>query len=161
LPEHYFLKRYKEKKMKLQQISVPIENSPGRLFEITNALGEAGINLRALNLVDSGDFGMLRILVSDIAQARQVLMRLQMPARVDDVVAVEIKDKPGQFADLLKLLMDNNIKVQYSYAFAGMHSGKAVMIFRFNDNDRAIEILKAGNVTLLDESAFGIIDSQP
>ena len=140
---------------------MPIENAHGRLFEITSALGEAGINLRALNLVDSGDFGMLRILVSDIPQARQVLMREHMPARVDHVVAVQIEDQPGQFADLLKLLMDNNIKVQYSYAFAGMHSGKAVMIFKFNDNDKAIEVLKAGNATLLDQSAFGIIDSQP
>jgi hypothetical protein len=69
--------------MKLQQVSVPIENSRGRLFDITHALGEAGINLRALNLVDSGDFGTLRILVSDIVLARQVLMREQMPARVD------------------------------------------------------------------------------
>ena len=102
---------------------------------------------------------MLRILVSDIAGARQVLMRQHMPARVDDVVAVQIEDRPGQFAELLKLLMDNDIKVQYSYAFAGMHSGRSVMIFRFNNNDRAIEILKAGRVTLLDENAFGIIDS--
>ena len=147
--------------MKLQQVSVPIENSRGRLFDITHALGEAGINLRALNLVDSGDFGTLRILVSDIVLARQVLMREQMPARVENVVAVQIEDKPGQFAELLKLLMDNDINIQYSYAFAGMTSGKAVMIFRFNDNDKAIEILNAGNATLLDQGAFGMLDSQP
>ena len=146
--------------MKLQQISVPIENAHGRLFEITAALGEAGINLRALNLVDSGDFGMLRILVSDISKARQVLMREQMPARVDHVVAVQIEDRPGRLADLLKLFMDKNLKVQYSYAFAGMRAGKAIMIFRFNDNDRAIEVLKAANETLLDRKAFGILDSE-
>lgn len=81
--------------MKLQQISVPIENSRGRLYDITHSLGQAGINLRALNLVDSGDFGTLRILVSDIAKARQVLMKEQVPARVDDVVAVQIEDTPG------------------------------------------------------------------
>ena len=147
--------------MKLQQVSVPIENSRGRLFDITHALGEAGINLRALNLVDSGDFGTLRILVSDIVLARQVLMREQIPARVDNVVAVQIEDKPGQFAELLKLLMDNDINIQYSYAFAGMTSGKAVMIFRFHDNNKAIEILNAGNATLLDQGAFGMLDSQP
>ncbi len=147
--------------MKLQQLSVPIENAHGRLFDITNTLGEAGINLRALNLVDSGDFGMLRILVSDIVGARQVLMREQMPARVDHVVAVQIEDKPGRFAELLKLLMENDITVKYSYAFAGLHSGKAVMIFRFEDNDKAIHALKAGNATLLDQNAFGMIDSQP
>ncbi len=145
--------------MKLQQLSVPIENSRGRLFDITQALGDAGINLRALSLVDSGDFGTLRILVSDLVKARQVLMREQMPARVDDVVAVQIKDQPGQLAKLLQLLMENNIKVKYSYAFAGMTSGKAVMIFRFDDNDRAIEILQAGKATLLDRSAFGMLDT--
>jgi hypothetical protein len=147
--------------MKLQQVSVPIENSRGRLFDITHALGEAGINLRALNLVDSGDFGTLRILVSDIVLARQVLMREQMPARVDDVVAVQIEDRPGCLADLLKLFMENDIKVQYSYAFAGMSSEKAVMIFSFSDNDKAIEVLKANNATLLDKGAFGMLDSQP
>lgn len=147
--------------MKLQQVSIPIENSRGRLFDITHALGEAGINLRALNLVDSGDFGTLRILVSDIVLARQVLMREQMPARVDNVVAVQIEDKPGRFAELLKLLMENDIKIQYSYAFAGMTSGKAVMIFRFADNDKAIAVLNAGNATLLDQGAFGMLDSQP
>jgi len=147
--------------MKLQQVSVPIENSRGRLFDITHALGEAGINLRALNLVDSGDYGTLRILVSDIAKARQVLMKEQMPARIDDVVAVQIEDQPGRLSILLKLLMDNNIGIQYSYAFAGMNSGSATMIFRFDDNDKAIEVLKNGNATLLDQSAFGMLDSQP
>lgn len=147
--------------MKLQQVSVPIENSRGRLYDITHALGTAGINLRALNLVDSGDFGTLRILVSDIALARQVLMREQVPARVDNVVAVQIEDHPGCLADLLKLLMENDIKVQYSYAFAGMTSGKAVMIFRFNDNDRAIDVLNANDATLLDQGTFGMLDSKP
>lgn len=146
--------------MKLQQVSVPIENSRGRLFDITHALGEAGINLRALNLVDSGDYGTLRILVSDIAKARQVLMKEQIPARVDDVVAVQIEDQPGRLSVLLKLLMENNVGIQYSYAFAGMKSGNATMIFRFDNNDRAIEVLKTGKATLLDSNAFGMMDTQ-
>jgi hypothetical protein len=76
-------------------------------------------------------------------------------------VAVQIEDRPGCLADLLKLFMENDIKVQYSYAFAGMSSEKAVMIFSFNDNDKAIEVLKANNATLLDKGAFGMLDSQP
>jgi hypothetical protein len=87
-------------------------------------------------------------------------MREQMPARVDNVVAVQVEDRPGSLADLLKLFMENNIKVQYSYAFAGISSGKAVMIFRFDDNDRAIGILQASKATLLDKSAFGMLDTQ-
>ena len=84
--------------MKFKQISISIENSPGRLYEITHPLGDAGINLRALNLVDSGDFGMLRLLVSDLTKTRRILMEKHMPARVDDVVAVEIEDKPGRLS---------------------------------------------------------------
>jgi hypothetical protein len=74
--------------MKLKQIVVSIENSPGRLLEVAEALGEAGINLRALNLVDTGAFGQLRLLVSDVAKARQILMKLQVSAFVNEVVAV-------------------------------------------------------------------------
>lgn len=146
--------------MKLQQLSVPIENSRGRLFDITHALGDAGINLRALNLVDSGEFGTLRILVSDIVLARQVLMREQIPARVDDVIALEIEDRPGGLAVLLEMLQKNSINIQYAYAFAGLNSGKATMIFRFDNNDRAIEVLKANKAALLDQRAFGILDTQ-
>jgi hypothetical protein len=146
--------------MKLKQISISIENSPGRLYEVTRALGEAGINLRALNLVDSGDFGMLRLLVSDLAKTRRIMMENHMPARVDDVVAVEIEDKPGRLSEVLKPLMDARINVIYMYAFIGMSSNNAVMIFRFSDNDRAIEILLAGGVKLLDAKAFGILETE-
>ena len=97
--------------MKLKQISILIENSPGRLYEVTRALGEAGINLRALNLVDTGDFGKLRLLVSDIATTRQIVMKHHWPARVDEVVAVEIEDKPGYLASMLEPLKDNGLNV--------------------------------------------------
>jgi hypothetical protein len=146
--------------MKLKQISISIENSPGRLYEITRALGDAGINLRALNLVDSGDFGMLRLLVSDLAKTRRIMMENHMPARVDDVVAVEIEDKPGRLSEVLKPLMDARINVMYMYAFIGMSSNNAVMIFRFSDNDRAIEILLASGIKLLDSKAFGILETE-
>jgi hypothetical protein len=143
--------------MKLKQISISIENSPGRLYEITRILGEAGINLRALNLVDSGDFGMLRLLVSDLPKTRRIMMENHMPARIDDVVAVEIEDKPGKLSAVLKPLMDARINVQYMYAFIGMSANNAVMIFRFSDNDRAIDILLANGIKLLDAEAFGIL----
>ncbi|MDM8551279.1 amino acid-binding protein [Desulfobacterales bacterium HSG2] len=146
--------------MKLKQITVSIENSPGRLFEITNALGEAGINLRGLNLVDTGLFGQLRLLVSDVAAARRILMEKQMPARVHEVVAVEIADKPGNLATVLKYLLDANINVLYAYAFVGFSSGNAVMIFRFSDNDKAIEVLQENGVRILDAQAFGILESE-
>lgn len=144
--------------MKLKQISVAIENAHGRLYEVTSALGNAGINLRALNLVDTGLFGQLRLLVSDVALARRILMEKQMPARVDEVVAVEIEDKPGKLAELLKCLLDTPINVQYTYAFVGFSSGNAVMIFKFNDNDEAIKILLEKGFKILDSKTFGILD---
>jgi len=145
--------------MKLKQIVISIENSPGRLFEVTNALGEAGINLRALNLVDTGAFGQLRLLVSDLVAARRILMEMQIPAFVNEVVAAEIEDKPGSLSRLLEPLGKASVNVVFMYAFIGFSSGKAVMIFRFSDNDKAIEVLKASGTKLLDAEAFGILET--
>jgi len=140
--------------MKLKQISVQIENSQDRLYEFTRALADEGINLRALTLVDTGNFGELRVLVSDTSTARQILMKKDIPARVDDVVAVQMEDKPGQLADLLERLMEVGIKIKYGYALAGMDSGKAIMIFRFEDNDKAIKILTEKAIHLMDRESF-------
>jgi hypothetical protein len=144
---------------KLKQIVISIENSPGRLFEVTHALGNAGINLRALNLVDTGAFGQLRLLVSDVAKARRLLMELHIPAMVNEVVAAEIEDRPGQLAVVLKPILDANIQVVFMYAFLRQSSQRAVMIFRFNDNDRAIAVMQENGVNLLDSEQFGILEN--
>lgn len=146
--------------MILKQISIFIENAPGRLYEVTNILGEAGINLRALSLVDKGDFGVLRLLVSDIATARRLMMEKQMPARVDDVVAAEIDDTPGSLAKILKPLATAHVNVLYMYAFVGFSRGRAVMIFKFSDNQKAIKILQKCGVKLLDAEAFALIEAK-
>jgi hypothetical protein len=145
--------------MKLKQIVVSIENAPGRLFEVTNALGNAGINLRALNLVDTGAFGQLRLLVSDVPKARQILMEMAIPAFVNEVVAAEIEDKPGSLAKILQPLAAANVYVVFMYAFIGFSKGAAVMIFRFSDNDKAVEVMQANNVHLLDVDAFDILEA--
>ncbi|MFZ0134244.1 MAG: amino acid-binding protein [Desulfobacterales bacterium] len=146
--------------MKLKQIVISIENSPGRLLEVADALGKAGINLRALNLVDTGAFGQLRLLVSDVARARQILMEMHISAFVNEVIAAEIDDTPGSLAKLLRPLRDANINVIYMYAFIGATTDKAVMIFRFSDNDAAIEVLKKSGYRLLDDTAFGILETE-
>lgn len=146
--------------MKLKQIVVSIENAPGRLFEVTDALGKAGINLRALNLVDTGAFGQLRLLVSNVAKARRILMEMQIPAYVNEVVAAEIGDRPGSLAKVLKPLTEANIFVVFMYAFTGYSADKAVMIFRFSDNDKAIEILRSNGVNLLNAETFGILETE-
>jgi hypothetical protein len=147
--------------MKLKQLSVFLENSPGRLYEATNALGAAGINLRSLSICDTMEFGVLRILVSDVALARRVIMEKQLPARVDDVVAVEIADVPGSLASVLYLFRESQVNIEYMYALAGTggSSDKAVMVFRFSNNDRAIEILLEHHIKLLNARDFGIVDT--
>jgi hypothetical protein len=144
--------------MKLKQISVFLENSPGRLYEATQALGEAGLNLRSLSISDISGFGVLRVLVSDVAKARQVIMQKQLPARVDEVVAAEISDTPGSLAKVLKVLMEHKVNVDYMYALAGTSSGKAVMVFSFSDNDLAIKLLQEHQIKILDAESFGILE---
>lgn len=146
--------------MNLKQIVISIENAPGRLFEVTNALGNAGINLRALNLVDTGAFGQLRLLVSDVAKARRILMKMEIPAFVNEVVAAEIEDKPGSLAKILQSLTDTGVYVVSMYAFIRFSQGKAVMIFRFSNNEKAIEVLEANGINLLDAEAFGILETE-
>lgn len=145
--------------MKLKQLVVSIENSPERLFEVTNALGMAGINLRALNLVDTGAFGQLRLLVSDVVKARRILMELHMPAFENDVIAVEVPDVPNSLASLLKPLTEAGLHVVFMYAFSGFSGNNAVMIFRFSDNDRAIALLQKQGVRILDQAAFGMLEA--
>ncbi|MCG6892153.1 MAG: amino acid-binding protein [Desulfobacteraceae bacterium] len=144
--------------MKLKQISIPIENSINRLYELTRSLADAGINLRALSLVDTGNFGELRILVSDVAAARQIGMQAQVPGRVEEVVAAEIDDRPGEFSRLLNPLLAQGIRIRYAYACAGIGSGKAVMVFSFNDNDRAVGILQQAGIRLLDDADLSELD---
>ena len=145
--------------MKLKQISIFLENAPGRLYETTRALGDAGINLRALTLSEAVDFGILRLLVSNITKARQIMMEKQFPARVDEVIAVEVKDQAGSLAEILQPLMKENINVRYMYAFSGFTDNRAVMIFSFSDIDKAIEVLQKSGCNLISAKAFGILDS--
>ena len=147
--------------MKLKQLSIFLENSPGRLYEATHALGAAGINLRSLSICDTFEFGVLRILVSDVAKARRVIMEKQLPAKIDDVVAAEIDDVPDSLATVLYLFKDTQVNIEYMYALAGTGgtSNKAVMIFRFSDNDRAIRILQENSIKLLDARDFGIVEN--
>lgn len=146
--------------MKLKQISIFLENSPGRLYDTTSALANAGLNLRSLCIADTSAFGVLRILISDVNLARRIVMEKQLPARVEDVLAVELDDTPGSLAQILKLLMEAKINVDYMYALAGGGNGKAVMIFRFNDNDKAITLLQNAGVRLLDAASLGILENQ-
>jgi len=145
--------------MKLKQISVPIENSHDRLYELTKALEEKGITPRALTLVDKGNYGELRILVSDVITARQVLMQHNIPGRIDEVVALEIGNQSVHLSQIIEELKNAEINIKYSYAFAGNNLGKTIMIFCFSDNDRAIQVLTKKHVHALDYHTFGMLEA--
>ncbi|MGD2098205.1 MAG: amino acid-binding protein [Desulfobacterales bacterium] len=145
--------------MKLKQISVPIENSRDRLYEITKALDDRGIAPRAFTLVDKGNYGELRILVSDLMTARQILMQKDLPGRIDEVIALEIQNQPGHLSHIIEALMEAGINIRYSYAYAGSRLGKTIMIFCFSDNDRALQVLTEKRIHALDYSTFDMLEA--
>jgi len=138
--------------MKVEQISIFIENKSGRLAEITRVLGDAGINIRALSLADTSDFGILRLIVNDCAKANTVLKEAGFTVSKTEVVAVEVPDHPGGLSAILQALDREAINVEYMYAFVERCGGNAVIIFRFDETDKAIATLKAQNFSILDGS---------
>ena len=128
--------------MRVEQISVFLENRAGRLAEITRALGEAGVNIRALSLADTSDFGILRIIVNDNDKAKAVLKEHGFTVGKNNVVAVEVEDRPGGLNHILEVLGQVNINVEYMYAFV-QHTGEnAVIIFRFDDIEGMIKFME-------------------
>jgi hypothetical protein len=138
--------------MKVEQISIFIENKSGRLAEITRILGEAGINIRALSLADTSDFGILRLIVNDCAKAATVLKEAGFTVSKTEVVAVEVPDRPGGLSAILQALDQDAINVEYMYAFVERCGGNAVIIFRFDETDKAIAALKGRNFNMLEGS---------
>ncbi len=136
--------------MKVEQISVFIENKSGRLAEIARILGEAGINIRALSLADTSDFGILRLIVNDREKAKTVLKENGFTVSKTEVVAVEVPDRPGGLYQILKKLESDAINVEYMYAFVERCGENAVIIFRFDETDRAIASLLQSGFTVLE-----------
>jgi len=138
--------------MKLQQISVFIENQSGRLHEVTKLLAENNINIRALSLADTSDFGILRLIVNDPEKAYDMLKQNEFTVGRTEVIAVQIDDNPGGLAEVLKALDDNGINVEYMYAFVAKSGECAIMIFRFDDTDAAAEKLGAAGIRFVNAS---------
>ena len=135
--------------MKVEQISVFLENKAGRLAEVANVLGKVGINIRALSLADTTDFGILRLIVNDREVAKKALKEAGFTVGITQVIAVEVEDKPGGLAKILKLLADEGINVEYMYAFVERSSGNAVLIFKLEDLDKAIDLLSSHGVKVI------------
>ncbi|MFY9942523.1 MAG: ACT domain-containing protein [Desulfobacterales bacterium] len=138
--------------MKITQLSVFLENRTGRLADIAVTLGDIGVNIRAMSLADTTDFGVLRLIVNDTAKARQVLKDLGFAVRLTEVLAVEIRDRPGELGRLLRIIEQAGLNVEYVYGFVEKNSDNAILIFRFDDLDRAITAIQAKGIRILDDS---------
>ena len=135
--------------MKLEQISVFLENRPGGLAEITGVLTRAGVNIRALSLADTADFGILRLIVDQNDAAVQALKENGFTIGLTEMVALELPDRPGGLWGVLTVLEASGINVEYMYAFVQKAGENAVIIFRFDEPARAAQALREAGVRVL------------
>jgi hypothetical protein len=135
--------------MKIEQLSIFAENKPGHIAGPCRLLASHGVNIRALTLADTQNFGILRLLVSDPARATQLLGDAAYVVKTTEVLAIPVADQPGGLAQVLDALEGTAVNIEYMYAFPFGHDGKAVLIFRFNDADAAIAVLQEKGVPVL------------
>ena len=135
--------------MRVEQIAVFLENKSGRLAEITAKLAEENINIRALSVADTADFGILRLIVDNVEKAKSTLKSNGFTVGITNVIAVEVADKTGGLAGVLKTIEQEKLNVEYMYAFVNKTGENAVLIFRFDDMDKAIEALQRTGYTIL------------
>jgi len=133
----------------VEQISIFLENKSGRLAEVTEVLARNGINLRALSLADTADFGIFRLIVNDPEKAVRVLKERGFTIGKNDVVAAEVPDRPGGLAGILAALQGKGINVEYMYAFVQKSEGNAVLIFRFDEIEKAVDTLQKAGIRVL------------
>ena len=136
--------------MKIHQLSLFLENQPGQMLEPCRLLAQAGIDIRTLSLADTRQFGILRVIVSDWNRAAALLQEAGYVVNVTEVVAVEVADRPGGLAELIAIFDNTGINIEYMYSFPFGRHGRAVLIFRFNRPDAAIERLQAAGIDVVD-----------
>jgi hypothetical protein len=136
--------------MKLTQLSLFLENRPGRLIEPTRLLAAEGINVMTLCLADTAEFGILRLIVADPGRAAEVLNAAGWAVTLTEVVAVEVEDQPGGLAEVLGVFEQAGLNVEYVYAFALRRDDRAILVFRFQDPEQAIAALAKSGHRVLD-----------
>jgi len=148
--------------MKLQQLSLFLENKPGQIKLPCRALAKAGINILTLSLADTQQFGILRLIVKDWARAKKALEEAGCIVNLTEVLALDVTDKPGGLADLLDLLDNARLDIEYMYAFtSGTRGHKAALIFRFADPDAAIKVLTKHDISIIGaEKLFARLDEK-
>lgn len=134
--------------MKIKQLSVFLENKPGRLSEPCTVLAREGINIVTLSLADTREFGILHLIVRDWERARDILAAAGFVVNVTDVVAIDVEDKPGGLARVLEAIEAAGLNIAYMYAFSMRSRDRAVLVFRFDDPDLAIRELQARGLNI-------------
>lgn len=132
--------------MTVKQISVFLENKPGRLAEFSDVLSRNDIDLRALSLAEAEDFGIVRIIVDDVYKTSTVLKEANYVFSITKVLAVSIPDEPGGLSKVIRVLGDSDVNVEYMYAFITRKKGFAYMIFRVEDNQKAVHVLQQSGI---------------
>lgn len=127
--------------MTVKQISVFVENKPGKLAELTDYLNQQDIDMRTLSIAEAQDFGIVRMIVDDAYKTSQVLKNAGYVVSITPVLAVEMSDEPGSLYKILKILGDGGVNLDYTYAFFSQKASTAYMILRVEDNEKAIEVL--------------------
>lgn len=139
--------------MKIHQLSLFLENKPGRLQAVCKTLAAAGINIVTLSLADTQQFGIVRMIVEEWEKAKAVLEKEGHAVNVREVVAVTVPDRPGGLAEVLDAIGSSGANIEYMYAFAFRYKTEAVLVFRFDDPDKAIGALRAAGRGILDPLA--------
>lgn len=137
--------------MKVRQLSIFLENKVGRLAGVAKILGKAGVNIRALSVADTKDFGILRLIVDDIESAEKNLREQNVVCRINNVTVVAVDNRPGGLARVLSVLNASDVNVEYMYAVAEPNSERPLMVFRFSEGERAVAALQAAGLDILAE----------
>ncbi len=137
--------------MSISQLSVFAENKPGVLGEITHELANANIDIRAMSIADTSDFGIFRLIVDDIKKANSVLSDAGFVVSKTQVLAAAVPDSPGALTDIMTHLSENGINIEYMYAFITVSKKYAYVVLRVADNDTAAEILEKHGVILVSD----------
>lgn len=136
--------------MRIKQVSVFLENTAGRLAEVTQVLAKKNINIRAVSIADTADFGILRLIVDRSEEAARALTEAGFTTRLNDVLAVEIPDVPGSLARVMEIFRENNVNIEYLYASLEGKPGKAVVIFKVEDIDHGLNIVKQHGLSMVE-----------
>ena len=137
--------------MTIKQISVFMENKPGTMVSVTEALGKASIDIRALSLADTQDFGILRMIVDDTEKAKTALSEIGCMSYVTDVIAAVVPDEPGAMTDILLKVAETGLNIEYMYAFVSPKNKKAYIVLRIKDIAAAADALKNKGIELADD----------